>query len=405
MLAYFDCFSGISGDMTLGALLDLGVPLKWLDEMLSGIPLQGFDIKLSAVYRSGIRANQVEVLTAEKQPERNFSAIKAQIEKSPLPDNIKSTSLGIFTRLAQAEAEIHGCALEDVHFHEVGGVDAMVDIIGTALGIDYLGIERVVGSPIPLGKGFVNCRHGKLPVPAPATVALLKQAPVYGTDIEHELVTPTGAAILTGLAESFGPLPEMHVHSIGYGAGSRELESRPNLLRIMLGQPATIGDSNRSGKDISENIQSDQIWIVEASVDDMNPELFGFVMQRLFDDGALDVCWIPLYMKKNRPGTMIQVLCHAQSRHTLVRRLLSETTSLGVRYYEARRQLLVRDQVTVESVFGDIVVKRIKDPTGSIRLVPEYEVCKEIALKKNLPLRVIYDTIVKNLEQNDNLKS
>ncbi len=223
MLAYFDCFSGISGNMTLGALLDLGVPLKWLDEMLSSIPLQGFDIKISAVYRSGIRANQVEVLVADKQPERHFSAIKILIEKSRLPDNIKSTSLGIFTRLEEDEAEINGCAPEDVHFHEIGGVDAMVDIIGTALCIDYLGIEQVEGSPVPLGRGFVNCRHGKLPVPAPATVALLKEVPVYGSDIEHELVTPTGAAILTGLTDSFGPLPEMRVSHVGYGAGSREL--------------------------------------------------------------------------------------------------------------------------------------------------------------------------------------
>lgn len=399
MLAYFDCFSGISGNMTLGALLDLGVPLKWLDKNLAGVPLQGFEIKVSAVYRSGIRANQVEILVDEKQPERNFSAIKTIIEKSRLPDSVKTTSVDMFTRLAEAEAEIHGCAPEEVHFHEVGGVDAMVDIIGTALGIEYLGIERVVGSKVPLGKGFVTCRHGKLPLPAPATVALLKNAPVYGTDIEHELVTPTGAAILTGLARSFGPLPEMQIEHIGYGAGTHELESRPNLLRVMIGQPVALDEN------ISENTQTDRIWIVEAGIDDMNPEMFGFVMDRLFDDGALDVCWIPLHMKKNRPGTMIQVLCHAQDRDTLVRRLLSETTSLGVRYYEARRQLLVRDQVTIESAFGKIAVKRIKDQAGNIRLVPEYEICKKIALEKDLPLRVIYDRIVNDLKQNHILKS
>ena len=399
MLAYFDCFSGISGDMTLGALLDLGVPLKWLDEMLAGVPLRGFEIKVSEVYRSGIRANRVEVLVAENQPQRNFGAIKSIIEKSRLADTVKSDGIGIFTRLAEAEAEIHGCAIEEVHFHEVGGVDAMVDIIGTALGMEYLGIKQVVGSPVPLGKGFVTCRHGKLPIPAPATVALLKDAPVYGTDVEHELVTPTGAAILTGLSQAFGTIPDMQIHSIGYGAGTHELESRPNLLRVLIGQPVACGEH------ISENTQMDRIWIVEASIDDMNPEMFGFVMDRLFADGALDVCWIPLHMKKNRPGTMIQVLCHAQDRDALVLRLLSETTSLGVRYYEARRKMLVRDQVTVDSVFGKIAVKRIKDPAGNVRLVPEYEVCKKIALEKNLPLRVIYDTIVENLAQNDLLKS
>ena len=399
MLAYFDCFSGISGDMTLGALLDLGVPLKWLQETLAGVPLQGFEIKVSAVYRSGIRANLVDVLIDEKQPERNFATIKSIIEQSQLTDNVKSTAIGIFTQLAEAEAEIHGCALEEVHFHEVGGVDAMVDIIGAALGIEYLGIEQIVGSPVPLGKGLVTCRHGKLPVPAPATVALLKEAPVYGTDIEHELVTPTGAAILTGLSQAFGPVPEMQIQSIGYGAGTHELESRPNLLRVMIGQPVALDEN------ISENLQTDRIWIVEASIDDMNPEMFGFVMERLFADGALDVCWIPLYMKKNRPGTMIQVLCRAQDRDALVLRLLSETTSLGVRYYEARRKMLVRDQVSVGSVFGEIAVKRVKDPTGNVRLVPEYEVCKKIALEKNLPLRVIYDTIVKYLDQTNTLKS
>jgi uncharacterized protein (TIGR00299 family) protein len=399
MLAYFDCFSGISGDMTLGALLDLGVPLKWLNEKLAGIPLQGFEIKVSAVYRSGIRANQVTVRVDDPQQERNYGVIKSIIENSPLPDAVKSNSIGIFSRLAAAESQIHGCPPEEVHFHEVGGVDAMVDIIGTALGIQYLGIDEIAFSAVPLGKGFVECRHGRLPVPAPATVALLKEAPVYGTDIEHELVTPTGAAITAGLAQSFGPLPRMHIQTVGYGAGARELESRPNLLRVMLGQAVA------QGTDILKNTGMDEIWIVEASIDDMNPEMFGFVMDRLFDDGALDVHWIPVYMKKNRPGTVVQVLSHAQNRDVLVHRLLSETTTLGVRYYEARRRLLARDQVTVDSAFGSIAVKRIKDPAGNVRLVPEFEICKKIAIEKDLPLRVVYDTIVKDLNQNGILKS
>jgi len=367
--------------------------------MLTGIPLQGFDIKISTVYRSGIRANQVAVLVDDHQQERNFGAIKSIIENSGLPDAVKSSSIGIFSRLADAESEIHGCPPDEVHFHEVGGVDAMVDIIGTALGIQYLGIDEIVFSSVPLGKGFVTCRHGQLPVPAPATVALLENVPVYGTDIEHELVTPTGAAILASLAQSFGPLPEMQIQNVGYGAGTRELEARPNLLRVMIGQPV----ANDIG--ISENTQMDRIWIVEASIDDMNPEMFGYVMDRLFADGALDVYWIPLFMKKNRPGTMVQVLCHAQHRDAVISRLLSETTSLGVRYYEVRRHLLVRDQVTVDSKFGSIAVKRIKDPAGNIRLVPEYEICKTIALEKDLPLRVVYDTIMKDLDQKGVLKS
>ena len=394
MLAYFDCFAGISGDMTLGALLDLGVPLKWLKETLASAPLQGFDLKISSVFRSGIRANQVEVLVDDHQHARNFAEIKAIIEKSPLSDAVKSTSIAIFTRLAEAEAGIHGCPLAEVHFHEVGGVDAMVDIIGTALCLEYLGINQVVASRIPLGKGFVTCQHGQLPVPAPATVALLKDVPVYGTDIEHELVTPTGAAIIAVLAQNFGSIPEIRLQHIGYGAGARELESRPNLLRIIAGKAEAQ----------NSDVQEDRVWIVETCIDDMNPEMFGFVMDRLFEDGALDVYWIPVYMKKNRPGTMVQVLCEIRNRDAIIHRMFSETTSIGMRYYEARRRLLAREQVMLKSSFGTIAVKRIGDPSGNMRLVPEYEICKKIALANKLPLRVVYDTIVKEAGRKDNLK-
>jgi uncharacterized protein (TIGR00299 family) protein len=398
MLAYFDCFSGISGDMTLGALLDLGVPLQWLQDTLTGIPLAGFDIRISSAYRSGIRGNQVAVLVDDDPHEQNFADIKTIISNSPLSDTVKSTSSAIFKRLAEAEGIIHGCPPEEVHFHEVGGIDAMVDIIGTALCLEYLGISQVAASKIPLGKGFANCRHGKLPVPSPATVAILNDVPVYGTEIEHELVTPTGAAIISTLAQTFGSLPEMRIQNIGYGAGERQLESRPNLLRIITGEPVA------QNSDADANLQMDRVWIIEASIDDMNPEVFGFVMERLFEDGALDVYWIPVYMKKNRPGTLVQVLCHTPKRDAIVRRMLSETTSLGVRYYEARRRLLVRDQFTIKSSFGSITVKRIKDPWGNERLVPEYEICKKIALENDLPLRVVYDTIAKDADSGDRLK-
>jgi uncharacterized protein (TIGR00299 family) protein len=389
MFAYFDCFSGISGDMTLGALLDLGVPLEWLNENLTGVPLDGFEIQTSPVYRSGIRANQVEVLIDDHPHERNFAVIKSIIEDSPLSDSVKSTGVSIFQRLADAEAGIHGCTPDEVHFHEVGGIDAMVDIIGTCLCLEYLGIDQVAASKIPLGKGFVTCEHGKLPVPAPATVAILWDVPVYGTDIAHELVTPTGAAIIAGIAQSFGSLPEMRIQQVGYGAGARELESRPNLLRIMAGEALIQSPGAQTG------LQTDQVWIVETCIDDMNPEVFGFVMDRLFEDGALDVYWIPVYMKKNRPGTMIQILCHTRNRDAVMQRVLSETTSIGARYYEARRRLLKRDQFTLKSSFGNIAVKRIQDPSGNSRLVPEYEICKTIALKNDIPLRVVYDTIIK----------
>jgi uncharacterized protein (TIGR00299 family) protein len=335
--------------------------------------------------RNGIRAKLVTVEVKDRDHPRDYKKIKSLLENCPLSDAVKSRSLTIFERLALAEADIHGCTPDEVHFHEVGGVDAIVDIVGTALGLEKLGINQVISSRIPLGSGFVDCQHGKLPVPAPATIEILKAVTVYGTDVAHELVTPTGAAIITSLAESFGPFPAMRVEKTGYGAGQRELADRPNLLRIITGSPAASADG----------LSTDEIIILEACIDDMNPELFGYIMERLFSDGALDVYWIPLHMKKNRPGTMAQVLCEEADKDRLIQRLLSESTSLGVRYYKARRKLLARERLTIQTSLGEIQVKRVKDPDGNERLVPEYDVCREIALKRNLPLRVVYDTIAK----------
>ena len=389
MLAYFDCFSGISGDMTLGALLDLGVPLEWLKEQLRRIPLSDFDIVVSPVQRHGIHAASVQVEILDSKTSRHYSDIRDLIENSPLSDSVKSTSLAIFKRLAEAEARVHHCPTDQVHFHEVGGVDAIVDIVGAALGLDYLGIKKIVASPVPLGKGFVACSHGKLPLPAPATLGILEGVPVYGTDIPYELVTPTGAAIIRSLAQRFEPLPEMVIARIGYGAGQRDLEDRPNLLRILLAA------ESESAADSDGKLSEDQITIVETCIDDMNPELFGYVMDRLFEDGALDVYLIPVHMKKNRPGTMLQVLCREDSRDRLINRVLSETTTTGVRFYQSRRRLLGRDQYKIKTTFGVIPVKRIRDPRGNFRLVPEYEVCRQIALEENIPLRLVYETVAR----------
>jgi uncharacterized protein (TIGR00299 family) protein len=389
MLAYFDCFSGISGDMTLGALIDLGVPLKYLEDRLNSIPLTDFNLTVTPVHRNGIRAMSVVVGMVDDQTARNFSDIRSLIVNCPLSERIKSTSLQIFKRLAASEAHIHSCSTEEVHFHEVGGIDAIVDIVGTAICLDYLGIERIIASHIPLGKGFVTCSHGKLPVPAPATLDILKGVPVYGSDIPHELVTPTGAAIIVTLAEGFGAMPDMTTTDIGYGAGQRELEAGPNLLRIITGTESETATGS------SAEILEDRISILETCIDDMNPELFGYLMDRLFADGALDVYWIPIYMKKNRPGTMLEVLCHPDDKESLIRRILSETTTLGVRYYESRRCLLWRDRFEVKTTYGDIPVKRIKDLQGNIRIVPEYDVCEKIAREQNIPLRIVYDTITR----------
>ena len=384
MHAYFDCFSGISGDMALGALIDLGVPVDWLQLELSRLPLTGFDLNVRSVTRNGIRATGLEVGCKDSGPSRDYKAIKSLIENGPLSAGAKTFSLKVFERLARAEAHIHGCSVQEVHFHEVGGIDAIVDIVGTALCLEKLNISQVNSSMIPLGAGFVDCQHGRLPVPAPATIEILKDAPVYGTDVAVELVTPTGAALITSLAQAFGPLPPLRIKKIGYGAGQRQLSDRPNVLRVITGAPA----------DAIEALQTDHIFVLEASIDDMNPELFGFIMERLFADGALDVCWLPIHMKKDRPGTLIQVLCEEAVKDRLIQRLLNETTSLGVRYNKVARKRLAREQVTVRTSFGEIQMKQIKGADGVERLVPEYEICRQIALERSLPLRVVYDALI-----------
>jgi len=390
MLAYFDCFSGISGDMTLGACMDLGVPVEWLKDSLAQLPLTDFDLTLSSVTRHGIAATQVHVETSEHHHHRHFSDIVALIENSPLSRGVKDKSIRIFDVIATAESGIHGCDKASVHFHEVGGIDAIVDIVGTALCMEYLGIDTVIASKIPLGTGFVKCQHGTLPVPVPATVAILKEIPVYGTPIPHELVTPTGAGIIAALARSFEALPDMRIEKIGYGAGSRDIDERPNLLRILAGAPS----------DPSGILQSDRTVMVEASIDDMNPEIYGFLMDQLFEDGALDVFWIPIFMKKNRPGTMVQVLCPVHRKETVIRRILTETTTLGVRYYEMSRRMLPRQVIRVKTRFGVVEVKKVQDPQQRTRWVPEFEACKRVALDQKVPLRDVYDAIIKEVQEN-----
>jgi hypothetical protein len=389
MLAYFDCFSGISGDMTLGALIDLGVPLKYLEDRLNSLPHADFDITVTPVHHKGIRAMSVSVGVNGDQAARNFADIRSLIENCPLSERIKSSSLKIFKKLATSDSHSHSSSSEDEHFFKVGGTDTIVGIVGTAICLDYLGIKNIMASHIPLGKGFVTGSHGKLPLPAPATLSILKGVPVYGTDIPRELVTPSGAAIVVTLAEAFGTLPDMTITGVGYGAGQPELEAVPNLLRIITGAQSDIA------ADWPDGIQEDQIFILETCIDDMNPELFGYLMDRLFADGALDVYWIPVYMKKNRPGTLLQVLGYPDDKDILIRRILSETTTLGVRYYESRRRLLWRDRFEVKTTYGDIPVKRVKDLQGNFRIVPEYDVCQKIAREQNIPLRRVYDTIIR----------
>jgi uncharacterized protein (TIGR00299 family) protein len=384
MQVYIDCFSGISGDMTLGALIDLGVPVDWLRAQLRALPLTGFELHSRPVQRRGLRAVGVTVTSAEDHPHRTFATIREMIASSPLPDAVKERSLGMFTRLARAEAQIHGESVEAVHFHEVGGVDAIVDIVGTALGMAYLEVDAVTCAPVPLGSGTLTCRHGTLPVPAPATAAILKGAPVYGGAAEHEIVTPTGATIVAEYARAFGSLPPMVVRAVGYGAGSRRGGALPNLLRLFLGAPQEGVDTGAV----------DEVVVLETNIDDMNPELYGHLMERLFADGALDVNWTPIQMKKNRPGVRIEVIAPPTLREALVQRLLDETTSMGVRFATAQRRILEREPVSVETPWGTLAAKKIRAPSGEVRIVPEYEACRQVAETRQISLREVYAAVL-----------
>lgn len=385
MLAYFDCFSGISGDMTLGAFIGLGVPAEWLKEKISSIPLKDFDISVSNVSKNGIGAKRVEVKAADSSVTRDYSQIVSLISNSPLSAYVREKGIAVFEEIAGAEAEIHGCPKDKVHFHELGGVDSIVDIVGTALCIEYLGITEISASRIPMGSGFVKCRHGIIPLPAPATIAILKGVPVYGVDVNHELVTPTGAAIVKALSISFGNIPDMIIEKTGYGAGKHDSGNIPNLLRIIFGR-------SPDGKH-----QDEVIFQIETCIDDMNPEIFGFLMERLFEDGALDVWWVPVSMKKNRPGTKVQAICYPDKKDALISRILSETTTTGVRYCELKRKTLPRRPDEIETTYGTIRVKSITNTDGTTRVVPEYEVCKKIALEKKLPLRIVCENIIKEI--------
>ncbi|OEU45470.1 MAG: TIGR00299 family protein [Desulfobacterales bacterium S7086C20] len=383
--AYFDCFSGVSGDMILGALAHLGVPGDFIDDSIGQLLPGEFRLKVGASERMNIHGFRAEVIVKNKGKSRNYKQIRGLIGESKLSERVKTTSLKIFSRLAEVEAAIHGCAVEDVHFHELGGVDAIVDIVGASLGMEWLEIEKTVASEIPVGRGFIDCAHGRLPVPAPATVALLKGVPVYGTQVSSELVTPTGAAIVTSLAEDFGPMPGMQISEVGYGVGAAKLKEWPNLLRVVIGACEAVSEK-------------DQVQVVETNIDDMNPEIFGFVMERLFEDGALDVIWIPIFMKKNRPGTMIQVLCDKGRREKVIERILSETTATGVRHYSVERRKLLRRVKEATTNFGKVQVKEISGPTGRV-VVPEYEDCKRIALKEKIPLKRVYELISREIAE------
>ncbi len=396
MIAYFDIFSGISGDMTLGAFIDLGVPVEWIEKKLSTV-LKGFQLKTKIVRKNHLKAIDVVVKVIEGQKlSRNYNDIKALIAKSSLPENVKINSLTAFKKIAEAESHIHNKDIDTIHFHEIGGVDSIIDVIGSFLCVEYLGIKKIYASAIPLGSGSINCSHGTIPVPVPATLAILKDIPVKPSDAKTEIVTPTGAAIITTLATSFGAIPAMNMGKTGYGAGKRETgSSLPNLMRIVLGEDLNLETEK------TNNIQKENIYIVKTNIDDMNPEISGFLMEILFENRALDVCYIPVQMKKNRPGLQIEVICKKEDLKTIINIILTETTSIGVRYHECKRSSLLRKKTFVKTRFGEIQVKQITNPDNSINYVPEYEVVKQLANKKNIALRNVYNQILSDTNSHD----
>jgi uncharacterized protein (TIGR00299 family) protein len=377
-LAYFDCFAGISGDMILGALIDAGLEVETFQEALSGLHLSEYELSVARVQKGAFQATDVQVRVSNEVEARTLADIEAVVMKSELPDQVKNDSVAVFQRLVAVEASIHGTSPERAHLHEVGGTDAIVDVVGSLLALNMLGVEKVYSSRLPLGHGFVRCAHGLLPLPAPATLGLLKGVPVTQIDVEGELVTPTGAAIITSIAEGFGPFPQMVVQNIGYGAGTSEFPF-PNLLRVLLG---TL--------DQQAPAPAETVVLLETNLDDMNPEWYDHTMQTLFEAGALDVFLRPFYGKKNRPGTLLSVLCRPQSEQELSSIMLAETTTLGIRRMKLERLCLDRETIEVDTPYGRVRIKVAKLGSKIMNLSPEYDDCRRLAVESREPLKEVY---------------
>lgn len=384
-IAYFDCFAGISGDMTLGAVLDAGVDEARFRKELAKLPVE-FDLQVSKVVKQGIQATDVRVIVPHEHHHRRLNDIKALIEAAGLSDTIKARSTAVFQHLAEAEGAVHGTSPEEVTFHEVGAVDAIVDIVGSAIGLELLGVEEVFASPLPMGHGFVEAAHGKIPLPAPATVEILRGVPVYDAGIQGELVTPTGAAIIRTLATDFGEMPAMTLQTTAYGAGKSEFPF-PNVLRVLIGELSDMSD-------LSDPSDRKQVAIVETNIDDMNPEFYDLVFERLFKAGALDVYLTPIYMKKNRPANLLTAICPIEKKDAISEVLLTETTTFGVRISIASRRCLERKWETVSTHFGDIRIKIGLMGGKAITASPEYEDCKKAAEAHSVSVHMVYDEAI-----------
>jgi len=397
---YFDCFSGISGDMTIGALLDLGLDLEYLRTELQKLPLNGYRIASSRVVRANLSAMKFDVDidgdTGHPQdghdhphlpgdPHRKASDILGMIRSSTLNANSKRIAGEIFMKLAISEGNVHHVAPEDVTFHEVGAVDSIVDTVGAAIGFDALGVEKFVCSPINVGGGFIHCQHGVYPVPVPATADLLRGASIYSKHVSAELVTPTGAAILAATVGGFRPIRDFSVDRIGYGAGTKQFQNFPNCLRLLIGDESSVA----AGPLPSPTSDFSEIMVIEANIDDMTPQNFAYVTERLLEAGALDVCTIPVQMKKGRSGFILQVLSPMNRCDALSSLIFHETTSIGLRQYPAKRTALERRMVVVDTAFGQVTMKVSMQDGRVVSATPEYEECARIAREKNVPLKEV----------------
>ena len=377
-IAYFDCFSGASGDMILGSLIDAGLSPRRLREELKKLQIPTIHLKVKKVLKKGISATQVIVEGRnEKRSHRNLKEILKIVERSSVETEVKDKSKEIFKRIASVEGKIHRTPMEEVHFHELGGLDSIVDIVGSVWGIRQLGIEKIYVSKVNVGAGFVKCEHGILPIPAPATLSLMDGKPIYSSGIERELLTPTGAAILSTLGSEFGPMPPTHVERIGYGAGRDNLP-HPNLLRLIIGT-----SESTSGKE--------KVMVIETNIDDMNPQFYDYLIEKLLAMEVLEVFITPILMKKNRPGHLFTVICPSEKLPSVTRFLLRETTTLGLRWHEEERAKADREILNIQTRYGKIRFKLARWEGKIVNLSPEYEDCKRLALEKGVPLKEIFE--------------
>ena len=386
MIAYLDTIGGISGDMTLGAFVSAGMPFDTLANELAKLGLEGFELQASHIERSGIVATKIDVVVSH-QPHyhRHLKDINELIDRSSLSQSVKERAKKIFLEVARAEAAIHGSTFEKIHFHEVGAIDSLIDIVGASICIEFFNIDEVYSSPVKVGGGgFVKSAHGKLPVPTPATMEILKDYPVVLTDIQHELTTPTGAAIVKALSRGMFPTARLKATAIGYGAGTKEFEAIPNLLRVMIGK-------------IDQEYETDTVIVVEANIDDMNPEIYPYVIERLMEAGAYDAFVLPVLMKKGRPGMILSAITERGKLDAVNAVIFKETTTLGVRTIPSERFKLPRSSREVKTSLGPVKVKVVVNE-GTERIVPEFEECKRIAREKNMALKDVYKILEKEIQ-------